>query len=146
VNQKSRTIYSSSSVRLINKLNFQLIWFMNQVQRINCRIESQTFFELVRFISTLTHAPSIEFGVVSEVFLEPLDWTLIHNFNPIFPSHSDVNFICSYALFCLYPQSLPTIVCCRRHMPTNRVRNRLGRPTRVYGLTYIGSGQAGLFI
>jgi hypothetical protein len=28
----------------------------------------------------LCHTPSIEFGVVSQAFLEPLDWTLIHSF------------------------------------------------------------------
>jgi len=50
MNQTSRTIYSSSSTRLFNELSFRLIWFMNQVQRVNYRIESQTIFELDRFI------------------------------------------------------------------------------------------------
>jgi len=43
MNQPSRTIYNSSSVHLFNELNFQLIWFKNQVQWVNCRIEFSSF-------------------------------------------------------------------------------------------------------
>jgi len=54
MNQSSRTTYNSSSAHLFNEHNFQLIWFMNQVQRVNCRVEFRTIFELVRFIVSLT--------------------------------------------------------------------------------------------
>ena len=47
MNQPSRTTCSSSSDHLFNELNFQLIWFMNQVQQDNCRVEFRTLFELV---------------------------------------------------------------------------------------------------
>jgi len=72
MNQTSRTIYSSSSTRLFNELSFRLIWFMNQVQRVNYRIESQTIFELDRFIvspickglsSNLRH-PTFFWGII----------------------------------------------------------------------------------
>ena len=56
MNQPSRTIYNSSSAHLFNGLN-QLIWFMNQVQRINYRIEFRTIVELVRFIASPTRHP-----------------------------------------------------------------------------------------
>jgi hypothetical protein len=56
MNQLNQTIYSSSSAHLINELifltQFRLIWFMNQVQRANCRVDFRTMFELDWFIAS----------------------------------------------------------------------------------------------
>jgi len=61
INQTSQTIHSSSSTHLFNELSFPLIWFMNQIERINYWIKSQTIFELDSSLPALLR-PDIEFS------------------------------------------------------------------------------------
>jgi len=45
---------------------------MNQVQRVNCRIEFQTIVELVRFIFSLIHHYYFFLGILSLLYYERL--------------------------------------------------------------------------
>jgi len=71
INQPSRTIYNLSLAHLFNELNFQLIWFMNQVQRANCWIEFRTIVELVRFIASPNPEGTKKLDPLEETIVSP---------------------------------------------------------------------------